>query len=255
MNIFLAIILFILLVIISRKKGIKIFFSIIINFILLIITFYLIALGLNPIFVSIIFCLITSYIVLFYINGKNQKTKTSFIAIFIVLLLMLLFIYIIVIKAKLGGFGSESSEEINMFSYDININMITIEISLIIIGLIGATIDSSIAISSALYEVYYNNPDLSTKNLIKSGMSIGKDILTTTINTLFFAYLCDFMTLLIWFKISKYSLGDILNAKVFASEFIKILSSGLGCIIIIPITSIISAYIYKNRLLIEEETS
>ena len=37
---------------------------------------------------------------------------------------------------------------------------------MILISLIGATVDSSIAISSALYEVYDNNKNLSKKRVI-----------------------------------------------------------------------------------------
>ena len=75
-------------------------------------------------------------------------------------------------------------------------------------------------------------------------MNIGKDILCTTTNTLMFAFLGDFMTLLIWFYKGNYSFLDIINAKTFAAELIRILFSAIGCIIVIPIT----AYITTNSL-------
>lgn len=253
MNIFLLVILFILVIVIGGRRGIKTFLSILINFILLMGVFYFIVLGFNPIIVSIVGCLLTSYIILYFMNGRNQKTKVSFISIILVFIILAFLIYFLVDKMNLGGFGLESSEEINMFSYDIGADMLKIEIAVILIGLIGAIIDTSIAVSSALYEVNINNPALSIKELFQSGMSIGKDLLCTTVNTLFFAYISDFMTLLIWFKICKYSLGDIVNAKVFVSEFIKIMCSGLGCVIIIPITAILAAEAYKRNLLFEED--
>ena len=135
-----------------------------------------------------------------------------------------------------------------MFSYDIGVDFNRISIALIIIGLIGATIDSSMAISSALYEVKENNKHLKQKELYRSGINIGKDILGTTMCTLLFAFIGEFMTLLIWFKKGNYSLGDIINAKTFAAEFIKILFSAIGCILVIPITSYItSRELDKNK--------
>ena len=247
MNLVLSIILFLLMIYIDKKRGIKLFLSLAFNFLILMVLFYLIAIGLNPIICSIIACIILSYVILFYVNGDNIKTKSSFKSIIIVLLVLVLLIFMITKLSRIAGFGIESYEEINMFSYNVKIDFTNIAISLILISLIGATVDSSIAISSALYEVHLNNLKLSKKELFKSGMNIGHDILCTTTNTLLFAFLADFMTLMIWFYTSKYSFLDIINSKTFASEFIKILFSASGCLFVIPITSYITAKSLKNE--------
>lgn len=244
MNIVLIVILFFLMIYIDRKRGIKLFLSLIFNFIILMIIFCLISIGLNSIICSLIGCFIISYIILYYVNEKNIKTKSSLKSIVIVLLILALIIFGIAHLSRIAGFGYESYEEINMFSYDVRIDYTNIAISMILISLIGATVDSSIAISSALYEVYENNKKLSKKELFISGMNIGKDILCTTTNTLMFAFLGDFMTLLIWFYRGDYSFLDIINAKTFVAELIRILFSAIGCIIVIPVT----AHITTNAL-------
>ena len=244
MNTILIIILFLLMIYIDKKRGLKLFISLIFNFFILMIIFYLIAIGLNPIICSFIGCFIISYIILYFVNEKNIKTKSSLKSIVIVLLILSVLIFITTYSSRIAGFGYESYEEINMFSYDVKIDFTNIAISMILISLIGATVDSSIAISSALYEVYENNKNLSKKELFISGMNIGKDILCTTTNTLIFAFLGDFMTLLIWFYRGNYSFLDIINSKTFVSELIRILFSAIGCIIIIPIT----AYITTNSI-------
>ena len=203
------------------------------------------ALGFYPIIISLIGCFIISYIVLYFVNGKNIKTKASMESIIIVLLILAISIFITTKLSRISGFGYEAFEEINMFSYDINIDFTNIAISIILISLIGATIDSSIAISSALYEVYNNNKKISKKELYKSGMNIGKDILCTTSNTLLFAFIGDFLTLILWYYKSHYSFLEIINAKTFVAEVIRILFSAIGCIIVIPIT----AYITTNKIL------
>lgn len=246
MNIILIILLFLLMIYIDIKRGIKLFLSIIFNFIILMIIFYLIALGLNPIICSLIGCFIISYIILYYVNEKNIKTESSLKSVIIVLIILSFLIFFVTKISRIAGFGYESYEEINMFSYDVKIDFTNIAVSMILISLIGATVDSSIAISSALYEVYDNNKNLSKKELFLSGMNIGRDILCTTNNTLMFAFLGEFMTLLIWFYKGDYSFLEIVNAKTFVSEMIKILFSALGCIIVIPITAYITTETLKK---------
>lgn len=246
MNIILVILLFLLMIYIDIKRGIKLFLSILFNFIILMIIFYLIAVGLNPIICSLIGCFIISYIILYYVNERNVKTESSLKSVIIVLIILSFLIFFVTKISRIAGFGYESYEEINMFSYDVKIDFTNIAISMILISLIGATVDSSIAISSALYEVYDNNKNLSKKDLFLSGMNIGKDILCTTNNTLMFAFLGEFMTLLIWFYKGDYSFLEIVNAKTFVSEMIKILFSAVGCIIVIPITAYITTETLKK---------
>lgn len=246
MNIILIILLFLLMIYIDIKRGIKLFLSILFNFIILMIIFYLIAIGLNPIICSLIGCFIISYIILYYVNERNIKTESSLKSVIIVLIILSFLIFFVTKISRIAGFGYESYEEINMFSYDVKIDFTNIAISMILISLIGATVDSSIAISSALYEVYDNNKNLSKKDLFLSGMNIGKDILCTTNNTLMFAFLGEFMTLLIWFYKGEYSFLEIINAKTFVSEMIKILFSAVGCIIVIPITAYITTETLKK---------
>ncbi len=239
MNKILALLLFILLIWIGGNRGIKLFISLIINFIILMLVFYFIALGFNPIVISLIGCLIITYIILYFVNGENIKTKASLQSVIIVLVILVVSIFLVTKVTRISGFGYESYEEINMFSYDVALDFTDVSIALILIGLIGATVDTSVAISSALYEVHENNKELSKKELFLSGITIGKDILGTTTNTLLFAFLGEFLTLLIWFKDVSYSLLDILNNKTFCAEFIKILFSGMGCVLVIPITALI----------------
>ena len=247
MNLVLLILLFFIMIYIDKERGIKLFLSLIFQFIILIILFTLLSIGFNPIICSFLGCLVVSSILLFYVNGKNVKTISSYQSILIVLIGITFLIIWITNIARIAGFGVESLEEINMFSFDVRIDFTNIIISVILISLVGAMIDTSIAISSSLYEVYENNKELSKKELFQSGMNIGEDILCTTTNTLLFAFLGEFMTLVIWYYTSNYSFLDMINAKTFASEIIKILFSAIGCFMIIPVTSYITTYSIQKK--------
>ena len=111
MNTILIIILFFLMMYIDKKRGIKLFFSLILNFLILMIVFFLIAIGLNPIVCSLIGCFIISYVILYYVNKKNIKTVSSLKSIVIVLLILAFLIFIITYMSRIAGFGYESYEE------------------------------------------------------------------------------------------------------------------------------------------------
>lgn len=245
MIITLAFILFILMILIDSDRGAKSFLTLIFNMVALICTILLISKGYNSLVVTFFTCMFISVITLFYQNGVNVKTKTAFISVIVTTLVLLVFVYFMASKSIIQGIPIEQQFEGEMIAYskNINLNMTDIEISIIIIGLIGAILDTAVAVATSTYEVYINNTHLNKKELFKSSMNMGKDILGTTMNTLFFSYISEFMTLMIYFNKNKYSFSKIINSKVFAQEFIRILFSGIGCVIIILTTAIITSNI------------
>lgn len=243
MNNLLSLILLILLILISGKRGIKTYLTIYINLFILLILIILICWGINPIIPTLIICLIISTLILFFLNGFNQKTISAFISVSIILIIFILITIITTSKTYIQGYTEETIESIGYINYDTGLNMRQITISVILIGLIGTITDTAIAISSSLFEVHQNNPKLNKKELFISGMNIGKDILGTTINTLFFAYLGGYMTIFIYFQDFSYSIVDIINSKLFAEEFINIVLSGLSSVLIIPVSSYITSLI------------
>src|SRR5699024_12208144 len=92
-----------------------------------------------------------------------------------------------------------------------------------------------------MQEIFNHRPTISRKSLFTSGLTIGKDILGSNTNILFFAFIGGYMALLIWFKDLSYSFGQVVNSKIFASEMIIICTAGIGIALIIPIASSINA--------------
>lgn len=244
----LAAILFILMALIGRGKGIRSFLAIFFNFIVIFIAIiFMNDPKANPIIITLVACIFISVINLFYINEVNSTTKTAFISTLISTIVLLLFIFIIADRARIQGFGEEEIQELGMFSLHIGVDFVKIAVSVIIMSTIGAITDAAIAISSPMREIHYHNPDITRQDLFKSGLSIGRDILGTSTNTLFFAFFGSYLALLIWFKDLSYSAGEIINSKIFSAEIITILCAGIGVTLVIPITSWITAYFLVAR--------
>ncbi|MDQ7095191.1 YibE/F family protein [Desulfosporosinus sp. PR] len=236
-------ILFILMAVIGGKRGLKAFFSLWLNFLTLFMMLILISLNIDPLKITILGSIIIGSITLFYINGVNKKTVSSFLSVTLVVLLTMMLVYKIAAAAKIQGFSSEQSETISYLSLDVQLDFTKIVVCEFLIGLLGAMIDIAISIASAMNELYVNKLFTTPQSLLISGINIGKDILGTMTNTLLFAFIGGFMTLVIWFSKFNYSLTDILNNKVFGAEILQVLCSGIGIVLIIPVTAIITSRI------------
>jgi len=238
----LAAILFLLMTLIGGKKGAKSFLAIFFNFaVLLLIILLMNDPNLDPIILTFIACILISCITLFFINEVNSKTTIAFLSTLITIVILLFFIVLVNKMAMIQGFGEEEIEELSSYSLYIGIDFVKIGASVIIMSTIGAIVDVAISIASPMREIYLHNPSISRKALFKAGISIGKDILGTSANTLFFAFFGSYLGLLIWFKDLSYSLGEIANSKIFNAEMITILWAGIGVAMNIPITAWITA--------------
>ena len=245
----LAVILFALMLWIGGKNGLRSFMSLFLNFGVIFFTLaLLLAPAVNPVVVTFIASALIGCISLFFINEVNRKTIIAFVSTMITITVLLVFIFFVSDTLMIQGFGEEETEAISGYSLLIGIDFLKISVSVIILSTIGAIMDVAISIASSMHEVLKRNPSISKIELFASGMGIGRDILGTDTNTLFFAFFGGYLALLIWFKDLSYSIGEIINSKIFSSELMLILCAGTGIALVIPISSWINAhYLMKTK--------
>lgn len=114
----------------------------------------------------------------------------------------------------------------------------------IVISALGAVMDVAMSIASALSEIHVVDPKLGPKDLFRSGMNIGRDMVGTMTNTLILAFIGSSFVVVIYL----YSIGlqpyQLLSSSYLAIEVISGISSSIGVILSVPITAFISAYTY-----------
>lgn len=245
--IILATILFLLLAVINKKRGIKAFFSLFINFSLIVLAVKAVCGGMNPIVVALVLSLGASAFILFFINGVNNKTKIAYLAIVVVLLAITALIIFISHQGRINGFGLKFNDIFYLYSPDIPIRFVDVAITVILVSLTGAITDTALDISTSLHEVYENNRHLSFLEMVKSGQNMGADILGTMVNTLFFVFLGEFMAFLIVYVNYRQSFSVIINDQLFLQEVSQVLVGNLGCILIIPVTIFLQSYLYTKE--------
>ncbi len=87
------------------------------------------------------------------------------------------------------------------------------------------------------------------KDLIKSGMNVGKDIMGTMTNTLLLAYTGSgiFLLLIVY---NNVSLIKLLNLDSIVTEITAALAGSIGLVLCIPITALVGGYLMslsKNK--------
>ncbi len=118
-------------------------------------------------------------------------------------------------------------------------------ISGILLAALGALMDTSMSIVSALHEVYEQNPAISKVQIFRSGMNIGRDAMGTMANTLILAFVGSAFNLLILFQIYEYPLIQILNSDMIVIEILQGIAGSVGIITTTPLVSLLCAGIFQ----------
>lgn len=233
--------IFVLLAV-GKKQGFFATVSLAVNIILLSYALDIyIATGLNLLWICGITVVLFTVTSLLLVNGFNGKTYAAIIATLLGTFISLLITYLAMwITSEQGLFY----EEMQFLTRPYKL----VFLAGLFIGSLGAVMDVAISISSALYELYHKNNDISDKALKASGMDIGKDIMGTMTNILFFAYVSGSMPVLILYLKNYSPLGFTLSINL-SLELARALAGGIGIVITIPIGLYTTIYfIHRKRV-------
>ena len=237
-----------LLLIIGGIKGLKTLVSLVIAVAMIFFGYIpLIIKGVNPILASLGISIPVVIITLIIISGKNIKTLVAIIGTSLGVIISGILAFIFGNLAHLTGLADDSSISLAYIPQFRNLDYKGILFGTILIGAIGAIMDVAISIASALYEINDLDKNISKKNMIISGMNIGKDMMGSMSNTLILAYVGTTLHLIILFIVYKIRFVEIINLDSIATEIIRAMAGSIGLIITIPVTVVIGTAIYKKK--------
>lgn len=233
----LGLILLVLMVLVGGKAGAQSFLALILNFGLLFLAIVLVAFHFSPLIVTLVVGVMVLALTIFMSSGDDLSSTVAFIASAMVLVLLVLLIVPVEHWALVQGFGPEDSEDLEGLSVLVGINFVQVTIATAILSTLGAIAEAAMAIAAGLSEILEQHPQVALKALYGDGIAVGKQIIGTTFNTLFFGFFGGFLALFIWFTGVHYSFGEILNDKIFVSEILMILFSMLSVLLTVPVTT------------------
>ncbi len=228
------------IVLVGKLKGFLSFISLLINIVLFCVIAFLDGRYFNLIFYSFIGSIIFSIICLSLVSGFNKKTLAAIISTICGISLVTLIAYVVIYFTKYEGVRVEQMELLTRPFQ----NVLMAEI---ILGGLGAIMDVSISIASSMEELINKNNRISIKNLKRSCKNIGRDIMGTMINVLFFTYICSGIANLVIYFRNGIELKHLIHEYI-SLELARALTGAIGITISIPIAIYVSLFIFKRRI-------
>ena len=233
----------VLLLLFFGRGGLKSFSALIITCLMLIfIMIPLVYNGMDPVLAVAIFGFATIVVTLLMVHGPSVSSLAAGTGAIGGVLTSALIAYIL--KSIIWITGTVDEESISLLYTDNgrNLDVASILFAAIVIGSLGGTIDVSVSIASSLEELKGKmGENITGWELVRSGMSIGCDIMGASLNTMILAYVGSSFQLLMLFSAYNISLQEIINNEMIAVELLRALTGCFGLLMSVPITSLTAA--------------
>lgn len=229
------------LLIVGKKQGLLSIISLAVNAILLsyALDFYLNTSNIGLVLICSISIILFTVFSLLLVNGFNEKTYAAVIATLLGTFLSLFIAYLVMWLTSEKGLRYEEMQFITR-PYKM------VFLAGLFIGSLGAVMDIAITMSSSIFGLYEKNNHISVKALKTSGLEIGKDIMGTMTNILFFAYISGSIPMIILYLNNDSALGFTLSMNL-TLELARALAGGIGIVLTIPIGLYVSIFFINRK--------
>lgn len=203
--------------------------------------------GYSPLFVAIVLVFVTTVVIVLLVGGVSKKGVVALLGammgVVVTAILALAFGYYF----KIPGTIQEYSDAL-FYSGFADLNFSEMFISCIFISSAGAVMDVAMDIAAAQGELITKAPQLTRKELVRSGLNIASPVVGSMTTTLLFAYSGGFMFAFMAFMAQGVPIESILNRGFIAAEILHTMVGSFGLVLVAPITAIIGGYIYKGEI-------
>ncbi len=237
---------FVLLLIFGWGKGINTIISLTFTC-LAIFTVYIpsILSGQNIYISTLITCGFITIMTILITNGWSKKTLATILGCLFGVCVAACLSLIMDSVLHLTGVTDENSIYLTSLPSPVNLNAIIF--GSIVVGALGAVMDVAMDIASSLYEICQHSDRLSFARLVKSGLTIGRDIMGTMSNTLVLAYIGSSLSIVLLLITYADSVSSLVNREMIIVEFIQALIGSTAILLTIPLTAIICGLIYVGK--------
>lgn len=148
--------------------------------------------------------------------------------------------------AHLTGFGSDASVYLN-FSTGGSLDFSALLLGSIIIGMLGVLDDVAITQASVVQELKTANSKLGLGELYRRAIRVGRDHVSSLVNTLAFAYVGASLPLILLLARTDTTFGLMINQETVAAEIVRIIVGSIGLILAVPLSTLAAAWWYASH--------
>jgi uncharacterized membrane protein len=201
--------------------------------------------GNNAQLVAIVGASAVAFVALYISNGLRALTTVALLGTLSALALTVVLATVFTDLAHFTGAQNEDALLVSIGTSSINLKNLVL--AGMVLGALGALNDITVTQASAVGELRLHNPTMSRRMLYRSGLTIGRDHISSTVNTLALAYAGASLPLLMLFTLSAQSLGTVANGEVVAVEIVATLVGSIGLVVAVPVSTALAALVASDQ--------
>ncbi|MBR5520404.1 MAG: YibE/F family protein [Oscillospiraceae bacterium] len=238
----------ILLLVLGRRNGINTLVSLVFTVLSIFFVFIPAVLNGGNIYSwAISTCIYIIIMTLLIISGFSRKSLAAMIGCTSGVCMAGIITVITTKISHLTGLTSEDSMYLLFLNNENPIDLKAVVFAAIILGAVGAIMDVSMSLSSSLAEMKEQAGGMTSRQLTRSGMVIGRDIMGTMANTLILAYIGS--SLSVTLLLAAYNSASpllLFNTEMILVELLQAVAGSLGILLTIPLTSLVCGLLYRS---------
>jgi uncharacterized membrane protein len=210
--------------------------------------------GHDPIWMALVVVTVIAATTLFLVAGVGKTALVAWFGAMLGILLTTALALLLFPSFRLHGAILPFSETLLYSGFE-HLDLGRLFVAAIFVGASGAVIDVAIDVSAAMAEVAAKRPDLSTRELTRSGFFVGRAMVSTMVTTLLMAYVSGSMALLMVLLSKGIPPVQILNLNFISAELLKTVVGSFGLVTVAPFTAVVGGVLYTRRSLGRESAA
>ena len=233
---------------VGGKKGINSIVALVFTVIVVIMLYIpLMYIGVSPFLAAVISVILITVITHILIADLQMKSISAMLGTICGVVVAGIIALLFGKAANVNGYNVDEIETLMYIGQNSKLNIGGMLFSGILISSLGAVMDVAMSVSSALNEIQLNRPDISGRELFKSGINIGRDMIGTMSNTLILAYVGSSINLVMIIYAYSYEMHQVMNMYSIAIEIMSGIAGTMGIILTVPFTSMITAVLLRRK--------
>lgn len=240
-----------LIIFLGRWRGLSSLLGL--AFTILVLMFFIvpqIVAGRNALLISLVGAIVIAVVSLYLAHGLNRRTSMAVVSTLLTLLLATGLALIFVWATRLFGFGSEEAYEAAFLQKGVlaGVDFRGLLLGGMLIGALGILDDITTAQTAAVEEIKNANPALTARELYARGFSVGREHISSLVNTLVLAYAgASFPLLLLFASNNSFPAWAIANGENIAEEIVRTAVGSIALVLAVPIATGIAAWKVGRR--------
>jgi len=195
--------------------------------------------GRDAVAVAIVGALAIMLVTILLTHGTGAKSLAAVLGTTVSLGLTIALAEIFAGLANLSGFASDQATLLTVGQEQLSFRGLII--AGMVIGALGVLDDVTVSQASTVMALRAANPSQRFRALYTRALSVGRDHVAATVNTLVLAYVGAALPTVLLFSVAGMSFGDALNTESIAQDVVATLVGSIGLIAAVPITTALAA--------------